>query len=152
MRDRVAEEPGRDQQHDGSRDYLGDVAATHGRHSAPRRPGFVVAGGTGAPATLIIVARWAVAVRRPGGVRLVRLLPGIAGALDQGCIGRVVQPGMPFGWNARGLNRAGVGDPAAGAVSRAGTPFLVIDVAGRVGADAPALEQREQPGADIHAG
>ena len=59
MRDRVGEEPGGDQQHDGADQHLGEDCDGACRRDplAAGRPGFVVAGGPGTLAALIVVAR-----------------------------------------------------------------------------------------------
>src|SRR5579871_897928 len=72
--------------------------------------------------------------------------------LDQRSISGVVQPGVPFGWHHRGFRRAGIDHPAAQTITGARTPLLIVNVAERIGADALSLEQRKQPGTEIHAG
>src|SRR3984885_7033032 len=113
-------------------------------------PGFIVSGGAAAVSAFVVMSRRAVACWRAGQIRQVRLFPGLPWALHQGFIGGVVQPGMPLGRHAGCLRRTGIGHPAANAVTGAGTPLFVVRIAVGVGADAPAIEHSEQPGAEVH--
>ena len=151
IRHRVAEESCRHQQDDRSGQHIGDTAATH--VPGLRRPGSRLRsrrwrGHAGLPGSR---GRGAVAGRRAGGVRQVRLFPWLPLSLHQRLVGGVVQPGMPLRRNPGRLGRAGIGHPAPHAVARTRPPLHEIGVAERIGADAPALEPGEQPGAEVHA-
>ena len=89
---------------------------------ASRRPGFVVAGGVVALATLIVVARRPVTGGRAGRVGDVRLAPWPAGRRLDWLVGRVMQPGVPFRRHGGGLDGTLVDDPPARPSVRAGSP------------------------------
>src|SRR6516165_10629841 len=119
--------------------------------SAAGGPGFVVARGTSATASFVVVTWRPIAGRRAGGVRQVRFFPWSARPLHQRRVRGVVQPGVPLRGNLRRIGGTGIGDPAPYPVAGARPPLLVIDVAGTVLADTSSLEPGEQPGTEIHA-
>src|SRR5215472_5180565 len=120
--------------------------------SVVRGPGFVVAGGAGTMASLVVMAGGAVAGRRAGDIRDVRFLPRPPRVLYQRRVGGVVQPSMPLRRHPGRLCRTGIGHPTPHTMAGARSPLHEIRVAKGVGADAPALEPGEQPSAEVHAG
>src|SRR5262249_7671689 len=80
--------------------------------SLTRDPGLVIAGRAAAMPAPQDRTRRMVGQRRPGHVRLMRLLPGIALPRLRHFINHVVQPGMPFRRHLRALGLAIVDNPA----------------------------------------
>src|SRR5438270_1636189 len=77
-----------------------------------RGPGLVIAGGAWAMPAAQHRARRVVGLRRPGQVRLMRLLPRVTLARLRHLVDHVMQPGMPFRRHLRALRLAVVDDPA----------------------------------------
>src|ERR1700730_18159252 len=121
-------------------------------------PRLVIPGGAGPMAAAQDRARRMIGVRGAGHVRLVRLLPGIAGTVGaRHLVHRMVQPGMPFRRHFRCLWLAVVDDPALLAAEPAaatpqggGAAIAVIAVAVAVGADQFAPQPGQQTRAERH--
>lgn len=87
-----------------------------------------------------------------GKVRQMLLLPRLARRITgrRDGIGRVVQPAMPFGRNARGFGNAVVDHPALAPQPWNGALVEVVTIALAIRADEFATHLGEEPGADSH--
>src|SRR5689334_18647530 len=125
------------------------------RTGSARHPRLVVAGGAGAVAALVVVARRPVGPGRSGQVGQMLLLPRPArrAARRRRFLDDVMQPGMPLRRHLGSLGLALVEHPAllAGAGETASTLLVaVVFVAERIAADLVAAQPCVEPGRNRH--
>lgn len=99
----------------------------------------------------VVMARWVIGRSGAAAIGKVRLLQCVMRRIGQRGVSGVMQPGVPFGRNPRRIHASRGHYPSAHPQATAsGTTIYEVAISGGVNADLFAVEEREQPGSDIH--